>query len=348
MNGENKIIAYAIKKVVNNESLTERESYGVCMEIMDGNTTSAQIGSLLTALRMKGETVEEITGFCRAMREKMISIKCSVAPLIDTCGTGGDGMNTFNISTTSAFIAAGAGCFVAKHGNRSVSSFCGSADLLSALGIKLDVDYKQIKECIEKIGIGFLFAPLFHPAMKNAIGPRREIGIRTIFNILGPICNPALVEHQVIGVCKKEFLKKVGKTLNNLGVRHALIVYGGDGIDEITTTSRTYVLEIKDNCISEYEISPEDFGMKRCSIEELRVKNNRDNLDSFISILKGEPGPKTDTALLNAGAAIYVAGKAETIKQGVEIARESIFSGSALNKLEELRRFVNGHTKSDN
>jgi len=338
----------AIKKIVENKSLNEDEAYQVCIEIMEGNATPAQIASLLTGLRMKGETIEEITGFCKAMRTKMIKINCQAQNLIDTCGTGGDGMHTFNISTTSAFIAAGAGCFVAKHGNRSVSSLCGSADLLSTLGIKLDIDYELIKACIEKIGIGFLFAPLFHPAMKNVIGPRREIGIRTIFNILGPLCNPALVEHQVIGVCRKEFLEKIGKALNNLGVRHALIVYSADGIDEITTSARTYVLEIKNNGIMEYDISPEDFGMKRCSIEELKVKNNKENLDSFISILKGELGPKTDTALLNAGAAIYVAGKSNTIKQGVEMARESIFSGSALNKLEELRRFVNGHTKSDN
>ncbi len=338
----------AIKKIVENKSLNEDEAYQVCIEIMEGKATPAQIASLLTALRMKGETIEEITGFCKAMRTKMIKINCQAQNLVDTCGTGGDGMHTFNISTTSAFIAAGAGCFVAKHGNRSVSSLCGSADLFSALGIKLDIDYELIKECIEKIGIGFLFAPLFHPAMKNVIGPRREIGIRTIFNILGPICNPALVEQQVIGVCRKEFLEKIGKTLNNLGVRHALIVYSADGIDEITTSARTYVLEIKNKGIMEFEISPEDYGMKRCSMEELRVRNNKENIDSFISILKGEPGPKTDTALLNAGAAIYVSGKAETIKQGVEMARESIFSGAALNKLEELRRFVNGHTKSDN
>ncbi|MGB9720556.1 MAG: anthranilate phosphoribosyltransferase [bacterium] len=348
MSEENRKIGYAIKKIIDNHSLNEKEAYEVCMEIMEGNATPAQIGSLLTALRMKGETVDEITGFCRAMREKMISIKCAVEPLIDTCGTGGDGMNTFNISTTSAFIAAGAGCFVAKHGNRAVSSLCGSADLISSLGVKLDINYKLVKECIEKIGIGFLFAPLFHPAMKNAIGPRKEIGIRTIFNILGPLCNPAFVEYQVVGVCRKGLLEKIAQTLINLGVRQALIVYGCDGIDEITTTARTYVLEIKDKDEVEYEISPEDFGMKRCSMEELVVKNDKENLDSFISILKGCPGPKTDTALLNAGAAIYVAGKANTIKQGVEMARESIFSGSALNKLEEFRRFVNEYAKGDN
>ncbi|MEO0122509.1 MAG: anthranilate phosphoribosyltransferase [candidate division WOR-3 bacterium] len=348
MNYEHKKITETIKKLVDNQSLSEKESYDICTMIMDGKVSPAQIGSLLTALRIKGETVDEITGFCRAMREKMVSIKPSATTIIDTCGTGGDGMRTFNISTTSAFIAAGAGCFVAKHGNRSVSSLCGSADLISGLGIKIELEPELVKECIDNIGVGFLFAPLFHPAMKYAVVPRKDIGIRTIFNLLGPLCNPAGVKNQIIGVCRKEFMEKIAKALINLNIERALIVYGGDGLDEITTTTKTYVLEIKHGNMTDYEISPEEFGMKRCRMEDLVVNDNKENLEVFMSILEGKPGAKTDTAVLNAGAAIYIAGKAESIKDGIEIARQSILSGSALNKLKELRRFVNEHAKRDN
>ncbi len=348
MNDGYKKLMRAIKKVVDNQSLSEKEAYDICIEIMEGNATTAQIGALLTALRMKGETVEEITGFCKAMREKMVRIRCAFDSLIDTCGTGGDGMLTFNISTTSAFIATGAGCYVAKHGNRSVSSLCGSADLISALGIKLEMDCRLVEKCIEKVGFGFLFAPLFHPAMKNAVAPRKEIGIRTIFNLLGPLCNPANVRHQIIGVCRKEFMEKIAKVLINLNVARALIVYGEDGLDEITTTTRTCIIEIRNGGMIDYEISPEEFGIRKSSIEDLMVNDRNNNLEVFLSILEGKPGPKFDVAILNAGAAIYVAGKAKSIKDGVELAREAIFSGAALYKLEELRRFVNEHTKSNN
>ncbi|MCX7994272.1 MAG: anthranilate phosphoribosyltransferase [candidate division WOR-3 bacterium] len=339
-----KKICDALKKVVDNKSLNVREAYEICCEIMDGNGTPAQLGAFLTALRMKGETIEELIGFCNAMRERMITIDCAIDRLIDTCGTGGDGMQTFNVSTTAAFIAAGAGCFVAKHGNRSVSSHCGSADLFFALNLRPEMENHLVRECIEKTGIGFLYAPKFHPAMKNVAQPRKEIGIRTIFNLLGPLCNPARVAYQVIGVCKKGFMEKIAKTLVSLGIRHALVVYGQDGIDEITTTAETCVLEVINQNITSYEIAPEDFGIKRCRIEELKVKDNKDNLDSFLNVLKGIPGPKTDIALLNAGAAIYIGGRARTIKEGVELARESVYSGSALNKLDELRRFVDEYT----
>lgn len=345
MNGKETRINEAIKKIVENKSLSEKESFDVCLEIMAGSATPSQIGAFLTALRMKGETIEEITGFCRAMRERMIPIRPLVKFLIDTCGTGGDGMKTFNISTTAAFIAAGAGCFVAKHGNRSVSSLCGSADLISALGLRPDMEYELVKSCIENIGIGFLYAPIFHPAMKNVSNPRKEIGIRTIFNILGPLCNPANVTRQIIGIYRKDFMEKLAGVLMNLGVEHCLVVHGADGIDEITTTTKTYILEIIDKRMTSYEIQPEEFGIRKSSFDELMVQDGMDNLNSFLSVLNGIPGPKTDIAILNAGAAIYVAGKSETIKQGVELARESVFSGAALNKLEELRRFVNGYSK---
>ncbi len=348
MNGEHKKITDAIKKLVDNQSLSERESYDICLMIMDGKVTPAQIGCLLTALRVKGETVEEITGFCKAMREKMISIRCSVDKLIDTCGTGGDDRHTFNISTTSAFIAAGAGCSVAKHGNRSVSSLCGSADLISRLGIKIELEPELVKECIDNIGIGFLFAPLFHPAMKYAVVPRKEIGIRTIFNLLGPLCNPAGVKRQVVGVCKKEFMEKIAYTLKNLNMEHSLVVYGADGIDEITITTKTFVKEIKDGEIKDYELHPEEFGIKVCKVEELQVKDMEENLKSFYDVLNGKEGPRTDIAILNAGAGLYVAGKADSIKSGIKLAQESLFSGSALKKFNSLKEYIDGAIGKDN
>jgi anthranilate phosphoribosyltransferase len=337
----------AIKRVVEKKSLNEEEAYNVCIEIMEGNATPAQIASLLTALRMKGETVEEISGFCKAMRTKMMRINCQTKNLVDTCGTGGDGMYTFNISTSSAFIVAGAGCHVAKHGNKSASGFCGSADLLAGLKIKIDLTPEQVKECIEKTGIGFIFAPLFHPAMKFAIGPRKEIGIRTIFNLLGPLCNPACVKRQVIGVPKKEFMDKITGVLKNIGTEHTLVVCGGDGIDEITTTGKTYIQEIKGGNVTSYEILPEDFGIKRCHIDKLKVASFDESIDAFYEVIKGRPGPKTDIAILNAGAGIYVSGKAKTLEQGVELARKAVFTGLAFERFKELRRFINESSKGN-
>ncbi|MEO0094363.1 MAG: anthranilate phosphoribosyltransferase [candidate division WOR-3 bacterium] len=333
-------ITEAIKKLVDNQSLGYDEAYLVCLEIMEGNATPAQIGSFLTALRMKGESVEEITGFCKAMREKMIKIDCGIENLVDTCGTGGDGLRTFNVSTASAFIIAGAGGSVAKHGNKSVSSICGSADLVSGLGIKFDLSPEMIKKCIEDIGIGFLFAPLFHPAMKFAIAPRKEIGIRTVFNLLGPLCNPANVRRQIIGVCQKEFMEKIATSLKNLNMKHCLVVCGADGMDEITTTTKTFVKEIKNGKIIDYEINPEDFNFRNCKIEEIQVKNSDESMKSFLDVLNGVSGPKTDIAILNAGAGIYVSGMAASLKEGMELARESVFSGSAMNKFKKLKEYI--------
>lgn len=334
-------ITEAIKKVIDKKSLDQDEAYMVCSEIMDGIATPAQIGSLLTALRIKGESIEEMIGFAKAMREKMVCIDFNTEPLIDTCGTGGDLSGTFNISTISAIIAAGAGCYVAKHGNRSNSSHCGSADLLEALDIKINLTKDQVEKCLKEQNIAFIFAPLFHPAMKSVKGPRKEMEIRTIFNLLGPLVNPAGVKRQVIGVCDKKFLTPVAEVLKNLGAEHCLVVHGADGIDEISTTTITYVSELHNGKIIDYIISPEDLGIKKCRIEELRVVNLADNIRVFIDILNCIPGPQTDIAILNAGAAIYVAGKAESIEQGAEMARESLFSRQALDKFEALKRFTN-------
>lgn len=334
-------ITEAIKKVIDKKSLDQVEAYMVCSEIMDGIATPAQIGSLLTALRIKGESIEEMIGFTKAMREKMVCIDFNSAPLIDTCGTGGDLSGTFNISTISAIIAAGAGCYVAKHGNRSNSSHCGSADLLEALDIKINLTRNQVEKCLMEQNIAFIFAPLFHPAMKSVKGPRKEMEIRTIFNLLGPLVNPAGVKRQVIGVCDKRFLTPVAEVLKNLGAEHCLVVHGADGMDEFTITTMTYVQEIKNGKIIDYTITPEDFGLRRCGIEDLRVRDTEENKKVVNDILNCLPGPCSDIAILNAGAAIYVAGRAESISQGIEFAREAIYSKRALGKFEAWRRFTN-------
>ncbi|MEO0293272.1 MAG: anthranilate phosphoribosyltransferase [candidate division WOR-3 bacterium] len=330
----------AIKKVVEEENLTQEEAYKVALSIMNGETTDAQIASLITGMRMKGETVDEITGFVRAMREKVTKINVPIECLIDTCGTGGDGVGTFNISTISAFVAAGANCKVAKHGNRSVSSRCGSADLLKELGINIENPPEKVEKCIQEAGFGFLFAPLLHPAMKYAIGPRREMGIRTIFNILGPLTNPAGAKRQLLGVYSKELTSTIANVLLNLGSIHCMVVHGEDGLDEITTTGKTFVSELKMGEIIEYTITPEDFGIKRANLEELKGGTPEENAKITVSILKGEKGPKRDVTLLNAGAAIYIAGKANSLEEGIEKAKESIDSGEALRKLDLLKKIA--------
>jgi anthranilate phosphoribosyltransferase len=329
-------IKEAIKEVIELKDLKQQNTYEVALEIMNGVSTDAQIGALLTALRIKGETVDEITGFVRAMREKVTPIRCDSQYLIDTCGTGGDRAGTFNISTISAFIAAGAGCRVAKHGNRSVSSKCGSADLLEKMGVKIEVAPEIMVRCIDKAGIGFLFAPLLHKAMKYAIGPRREIGVRTIFNILGPLTNPAGAQRQLLGVFNKDLTHLIADVLKILGSVHCLVVHGEDGLDEITITGRTFVSELHNDEIKDYTIMPEDFGIKRASLDNITVNNVEENTAIAFEILKKTPGVKRDIALLNAGAAIYVAGKVPTLKQGIDQAKESIDSGRALEKFQRL------------
>ena len=258
----------AISKVVDGLNLTEEEATSVMEKIMTGEATDAQIASFLTALRLKGETVEEITGFARVMKAKATPIECHSAPVVDTCGTGGDASGTFNISTVSAFVAAGAGLNIAKHGNRSVSSQCGSADVLKGLGVNIEVSPHRVAQCIDEIGIGFLFAPLLHGAMKYAIGPRREMGIRTVFNILGPLTNPAKAEAQVLGVYAEELTEPIAYVLNRLGCKRAYVVHGEDGLDEITTTARTKVSEVKNGTVKSYSIQPEDFGLSRTTLDQ--------------------------------------------------------------------------------
>jgi anthranilate phosphoribosyltransferase len=327
----------AIKKVIDRENLNQEDAYKVALAIMDGETTDAQIASLITAMRMKGETVDEITGFVKAMRDKVTKINAPSEYLIDTCGTGGDGSGTFNISTISAIVAAGAFCNVAKHGNRSVSSKCGSADLLKELGVNIENSPEKVEKCIKKAGVGFLFAPLLHPAMKYAIGPRREMGVRTIFNILGPLTNPAGARRQLLGVYEKQLTSVIANVLGNLDSIHCMIVHGEDGLDEITTTGKTFVSELKDGKVTEYIISPEDFGIKMSKPEEIRGDSPEINAKITLEILKGKKDAKRDISVLNSGAAIYVAGRAESLPEGIEKAKKSIDSGEAFKRLETLK-----------
>jgi anthranilate phosphoribosyltransferase len=330
----------AIGKVVRSRDLSEDEAFSTAQIIMRGQATDAQIAAVLTALRIKGETQEEITGFARAMRAEATPVQCREAVLVDTCGTGGDGSGTFNVSTVSALVAAGAGCAVAKHGNRSISSRCGSADLFTSLGVNIDVPPETAGRCIDENGVGFLFAPLLHKAMKHAAGPRREIGVRTLFNILGPLTNPAGAKRQVLGVFDGALTETLAAVLKRLGSEHVLVVHGGDGLDEITLTGPTSVAELKDGSIGTYSIDPGDFGLKRAGAETLKGGDPRTNAAIALSVLKGEKGPARDMVLLNAGAVAYVGGKAASVGEGIRLAAESIDSGRAMAKLENLKRMT--------
>jgi anthranilate phosphoribosyltransferase len=290
---------------------------------------------------MKGETIEEITGFVEIMREVVVKVRCTAPEAVDTCGTGGDRQHTFNISTLSALVAAGAGAVVAKHGNRAVSSHCGSADILKSLGVNIEASREKVEECLEKIGIGFLFAPLLHPAMKYAIGPRREMGIRTVFNILGPLTNPAQTKRQVIGVYDGKLTEPLAAVLRNLKAKHILVVHGGDGLDELTTTTESKITELVDGKIKTYTISPEQFQLRKNTLEELKVAGPEDNKKIFLEILAGKRVPQREIVLLNAGAVIYVAGKAETLAEGIKKAEISISSGAAEEKLKKLVEMTN-------
>jgi anthranilate phosphoribosyltransferase len=351
------MIKEMIEKLVKKENLTEEEATEVMREIMEDKATPAQIASFITALRMKGETIEEITGCAKVMREKATKIKIDkenivdidreeinidYETIIDTCGTGGDGTKTFNVSTVTAFVVAGAGFLVAKHGNRSVSSECGSADVVKALGINLDIPAEKVKECIEKVGIGFLYAPLYHSAMKYALGPRREIGIRTIFNILGPLTNPAGANVQVLGVYNPDLTETMASVLKNLGSKSAMVIHGEGSLDEISIIGRTKISHLKDGRINTYYIQPEDFGLKRAGLGDIRGGDAVRNAQIIIDILKGqEKGAKRDIILLNSAAAFIVAGSAKDFKEGMEIAIKSIDSGKALKKLEDLIKITN-------
>lgn len=335
------MIKEAISKIVKNQDLTEVEMIEVMNEIMTGAASPGQIGAFITALRIKGETVDEITGAARVMRNKAAEIDVKGKKVVDTCGTGGDEAMTFNISTASAFVAAGAGLTVAKHGNRSVSSRSGSADVLNALGVNIEAEIARVEECLQKIGIGFLFAPLLHGAMKYAAPVRKEIGIRTIFNILGPLTNPAGARCQVIGVYDDSLTDMLGKVLANLGSEHAFVVRGEDGLDEITLTTETKVTELKDGKLRAYRIKPEDFGFKRCRPVDLKGGDPEQNAEIIRAVLKGKKGPQQDIVLLNAAAAIVAGGVANSIEEGISCARGSIDSGRALDKLIKLVEMTN-------
>jgi len=334
------MIQEAISKVVNGENLTEQEAIEVMNIIMSGEATPAQIASFITALRLKGETIEEITGCARVMREKATKIRTNRPLVVDTCGTGGDSAHTFNISTTAAFVAAGAGVPIAKHGNRSVSSRSGSADVLKTLGVNIEVEPDVVSCCIDEIGIGFLFAPLLHGAMKYAIGPRREIGIRTIFNILGPLTNPAGAQAQVLGVYDAELTEPLAKVLNNLGSKHVFVVHGKDGLDEITTTTDTQISELANGEVRTYTLNPAELGIPKSTTQDLIGGTPEENATMTLDVLQGKPGSKRNIVILNAAAAIVTGGKADDLHQGIDIAADAIDSGRALEKLEALKEMT--------
>jgi anthranilate phosphoribosyltransferase len=334
-------IREGIERIVNRVNLSEAETIDVMNEIMTGEATPLQVAAFLTALRMKGETVEEITGAARVMRERAHRVNVGSKTVLDTCGTGGDQKGTFNISTTVAFVLAGAGIHVAKHGNRSVSSQSGSADVLGALGVKVDAPKERVEECISKIGMGFLFAPLLHEAMKYAVQPRRDIGIRTIFNILGPLTNPAMATHQLIGIYSGELVSMIAHVLKNLGSVRAMVVHGLEGLDEISLCGPTKVAELRDGEVKEYVIEPEQFGLMRCRLEELRGGSPNQCAVIVRGVLDGKTGPTRDVILLNSGAALYVSARSATIQDGIRLASESIDSGKARQKLEQLIEMTN-------
>ncbi len=329
-------IREAIDRVIGGQDLSEAEAEDVMELIMDGEATPSQISALLTGLRLKGETVPEITGFARVMRRKVRPIARPAGMVVDTCGTGGDKSGTFNVSTAAALIAAGAGLMVAKHGNRAVSGRAGSADVLEALGVDLTVGPEVMSRALGEIGICFLFAPLFHPAMKHAMGPRREIGIRTVFNILGPLSNPVGADAQVLGVYDPFLTETMARVLQALGTRRALVVHGQDGLDEITLTAETRVSELVDDRVDTYLFQPEDAGLTRCRPQDLLGGDARENARIIRDILEGKPGPRRDIALLNAAAALLAGGLAPDMTEGVVLAAQAVDSGRAREKLDAL------------
>lgn len=330
----------SLKKIIERKDLGEAEIFQMISEIFSGNITDAQIGAFMAALATKGETFEELAGAASAMRKKARRIQTSAKTVVDTCGTGGDGARTFNISTTSAFVVAGCGVTVAKHGNRSVSSQCGSADLLEALGVKLNTAPEIVEEAIQEIGIGFLFAPLYHEAMKYAAKARKEIGLRSIFNMLGPLTNPASANYQLLGVYAPKLTEMFAQALRILGVKRAFVVHGHDGLDEISICAPTRVSELNDGLIRTYDIDPEEFFGKTAKADDLMGGAPSDNAQITKNILNGEKGPKRDIILINASAALVAAGKAPNLKEGINLAEISIDSGAAKSKLESLIRFT--------
>jgi anthranilate phosphoribosyltransferase len=336
-------IQEAIKKVISREDLTEDEMHSVMNDIMTGNATDAQIGGFLVGLSMKGETIDEIVAAAKVMRSLATGVKISKPKhLVDTCGTGGDSSGLFNVSTASAFVVASAGGQVAKHGNRSISSKSGSADVLETAGVNLDMSPETISNCVEKIGVGFMFAPAHHSAMKYAIGPRRELAVRTIFNVLGPLTNPAGAPSQVMGVYHKDLVEPIAYALKNLGSSHVMVVHSNDGLDEISIADSTYVAELKNSTVETYSISPSDFDMQQTNLDAICVEDADASLKLIQEALDGQEGPAKDIIALNAGAAIYVSGLANSLKDGVKKAQEVLNSGAAHQKLDDLVRMSTG------
>ena len=331
----------AIKTVIAGKDLTTDEMNNVMRIIMTGEATPAQIGGFLVGLRMKGETVDEIASAAKVMRELATGVKVSADHIVDIVGTGGDGSNTFNISTACTFVVAAAGGTVAKHGNRSVSSKSGSADLLEAAGVKLDLNAEQVAKCINEVGVGFMFAPMHHSAMKHAIGPRKEMAVRTIFNVLGPLTNPAGAPNQLLGVFEDALVEPLAEVLNKLGSNHVMVVHSEDGMDEISIGAATNVSELKDGKVTSYKITPEQFGFSKTNISELAVSGAEESLAVIKKVLDNEAGPAKDIVVFNSGAAIYVAGLANSLEAGIEKAKEVIASGAAKAKLEELIKLSN-------
>ena len=331
----------AIKKVLASENLSADEMNNVMRIIMTGEATPAQIGGFLVGLRMKGETVDEIASAAKVMRELASGVKVSGEHVVDIVGTGGDGSNTFNISTACTFVVAAAGGTVAKHGNRSVSSKSGSADLLEAAGVKLDLNSEQVAKCINDVGVGFMFAPMHHSAMKHAIGPRKEMAVRTIFNVLGPLTNPAGAPNQLLGVFEDALVEPIAEVLNKLGSNHVMVVHSEDGMDEISIGAATNVSELKNGKVTSYKITPEEFGFTKTNISELAVNSAEESLAVIQKVLSNEAGPAKDIVKFNSGAAIYVAGLADSLAAGIEKAEEVIASGAAKAKLDELVKLSN-------
>jgi anthranilate phosphoribosyltransferase len=341
------IISEAVRALVDRRDLTRIEAAAAMEAIMSGAATNAQIAAFLTALRMKGETVEELIGFAQVMRQKAVRVRTQAGDLvaatgtdremlIDTCGTGGDASGTFNVSTATAFVVAGAGLKVAKHGNRSVSSLCGSADVVETLGIHIELTPAQVARCVDEVGIGFLYAPLLHTAMKHVMAARREMGIRTVFNMLGPLTNPAGANAQVIGVYARGLTEPLARVLADLGTIRAFVVHGADGLDEISNTGESHISEVREGVVRNVVVRPEDFGMPRAAIRDLQGGDRAENAQIIRQVLDGERGPRRDIVLMNAAGALVVGGTARDLKEGVELAARSVDSGAAGAKLESL------------
>ena len=329
-------IQAAIKAVIARQDLSSDEMISVMQQIMTGECTASQIGGFLVGLHMKGETVDEISAAARVMRDLSTRVEVNADHLVDTAGTGGDSSGSFNISTASAIVAAAAGAKVAKHGNRSMTSNSGSADVLEAAGVKLDISPQQVAECVEQVGVGFMFAPAHHGAMKHAIGPRKEMAVRTIFNVLGPLTNPAGAPNQIIGVFHDELVELMANVLKQLESHHVMVVHAEDGLDEISISAPTHVAELKDGKVSSYTIKPSDFGMDSATLDQLRVNSPEQSLDMIRAVLADNAGPARDIVCLNAGAAIYVSGCADTLAAGIEAAKVAISSGKAAEVLQNL------------